>query len=111
MWVPHSAHFFGNKRNRGSQILDWITELYARKRIRCERETAQLLNRKFRVNVETPVRGKALVFDSRLVHQSLAHQADKQRTVLSFTIACNGLRKIEYTTCPVMVDKRVAIKC
>ena len=72
---------------------------------------AQLLNRKFRVNVETPVRGKALVFDSRLVHQSLAHQADKQRTVLSFTIACNGLRKIEYTTCPVMVDKRVAIKC
>lgn len=71
---------------------------------------AQLLNHKFRVKVETPVRGKALVFDSRLVHQSLAHQADKQRTVLSFTIACNGLRKINYTTCPVLVDKRVAIK-
>lgn len=41
-----------------------------------------------------PQKNMAVIFDVRLLHQSLAHWGEKQRNVLSFSIACNGCEKV-----------------
>jgi hypothetical protein len=38
-----------------------------------------------------PVKKRAIIFDSRLVHQSMAHKEMYHRYAYSFGIACNGL--------------------
>ncbi len=37
------------------------------------------------------VKNRAIIFDSRLIHQSMAHKEMYQRCTYSFGIACNGL--------------------
>ena len=41
-----------------------------------------------------PQKYMAIIFDVRLMHQSRAHRGDEQRNVLSFSITCNGCKKL-----------------
>ena len=41
-----------------------------------------------------PQKNMAVIFDVRVIHQSLAHWGEKQRNVLKYSIACNGCEKV-----------------
>ena len=56
-----------------------------------------------------PMRSKALVFDARLLHQSLAHLGESQRSVLSFAIACNGLDPVYDVSDMLLVNEYVPV--
>jgi hypothetical protein len=48
------------------------------------------LDRKFESVVINPVKNKAVIFDARLLHQSLSHRESYQRVVYGFYIRVNG---------------------
>ena len=49
----------------------------------------------FKTNDVLPKKGHALVFDSRLLHQSLGHFQESERMALSFRSAANNLPMIK----------------
>jgi hypothetical protein len=54
--------------------------------------------------VVNPVKNRAIIFDSRLIHQSMAHKEMYQRCAYSFGIACNGLYVIMDDSDVLIVD-------
>jgi len=52
----------------------------------------------FKTNDMLPKKGHALVFDSRLLHQSLGHFQESERKALSFRGAANNLPMIKVGT-------------
>jgi hypothetical protein len=51
-----------------------------------------------------PVKNRAIIFDSRQIHQSMAHKEMYQRCAYSFEIACNGLYVIMDDSDVLIVD-------
>ena len=54
--------------------------------------------------VVNPVKNRAVIFDSRLIHQSMAHKEMYQRCAYSFGIACNGIYVIMDDSDVLIVD-------
>jgi len=58
----------------------------------------RLLDRKFKSVVINPVKNLAVIFDARLLHQSLSHRESYQRVVYGFYIRVNGNRLKDYNS-------------
>jgi len=58
----------------------------------------RLMRQQYEVDIVLPKKDKAIIFDSRLVHQSMVHLGEIQRTALGFIIATNRVVKLNEET-------------